>query len=451
MRMKKLFSTKAEAWISSLGLLALGGFYLRWLLLGGRANRAGHCMALLSLLLFAAVCLRFVRRWMEFWTPGKLPEPRESRGKPLWLVFLAALAAALLELGLILLWRGLVAGDTGSLEERLNWFGRIDSGNYVDIALYWYAPTPLANERRLVFFPLYPLLIRALHKTGLEICTAGTLVSLLCFSASCCLLYQLLLLDYPERQARAALKYTLLLPAAFFFVLPMSESVFFLCCLGSFCLARRGRWLGAGLSGALAAFSRSLGVLMLVPLVFEAVSAWVREKKKPLQGILSLLSCFLTLLGTGVYLYINWRYTGDPLEFLKLEDAYWGQNMGSFFQTLAYQTDNALADIQQPWYTTSLGVWIPNVLCALGALALMAWAAGRLRASYSLWFIVYFFFAVAPSFLISGPRYLVAAVPLYPALAELGRKRRLEPWIAVLCALGAAAYLFCFLQEWEVY
>ncbi len=449
--MRKLFHSRAEAWISSLGLLALAGLYLRWKLGGGHANMAGNGMALLSLLLFAAVCLQFVRRWVAFWTPGALSEPEESEGLPLWLVFGVSLLAALLELGLILLWRALAAGDAGSLEERLGWFGRIDSGNYLDIARYWYAPTALAGERRLVFFPLYPLLTRALLLTGLEPYTAGTAVSLLCFPIASCLLYQLLLLDYPELLARCALKYTLLLPAAFFFALPMSESVFFLCCLLSCYLARRGRWLGAGLAGALAAFSRSLGVLMLAPLVMEAVGAWIRKGKRPFRGILSLAACFLTLLGTGAYLYINWRYTGDPFRFLALEKTCWDQSMGSFFQTLAYQTDNALADLRQPWYTNALGIWIPNVLCSMAALLLMACAARRLRASYSLWFIVYFFFAVAPSFLISAPRYLVAAVPLYPALAELGNRERAERAVSLVSALAALAYLLAFVNAWEVY
>ena len=125
--------------------------------------------------------------------------------------------------------------------------------------------------------------------------------------------------------------------------------------------------------------------------------------------------------------------------------------MGLFFQTLAYQTDNALADLQTPYYTSSLGIWIPNVLCSMASLLLLTFTAGKLRASYSLWFIVYFFFAVAPSFLISGPRYLAAAVPIYPALAELGKKKGLALMAALLCAAGELAYLWAFLQGWNVY
>ena len=447
--MKALLPSKIEALIDALGLLALGGLFVRWLLTG-RANRAGTLMAALSLLLFVLICLQFVRQWMRFWSGGEdRPQAPEKR-LPLWQIAGASLLAGLLELGLILLARALM-GDAGSLSERLRWFGELDTGNYMDIARWWYAPTAQAQERRLVFFPLYPLLTRGLWRLGLDPYVAGTAVSLLLYPASNCLLYRLLCLDYPEKQARAVLKFTLLLPAAFFFVLPMSESCFFFCCLLSYVLGREKRWFAAGMAGALAAFSRSLGVLVIAPLLFEAVAAWIREPRKPGKGAFGVACCFLVLLGTLGYLGINQHYYGDPFKFMEMEDRYWNQRMGLFFQTAAYQTDNALADIQTPYYTSSLGIWIPNVLCIMGALLLLTLTAGKLRASYSVWFIVYFFFAVAPSFLISGPRYLAAAVPIYPALAELGGKKGLARTAALLCAAGELAYLWAFLQGWNVY
>lgn len=450
--MKSLWKSRTEVVIDILGLLALGALFLRWRLVENSANHAGRAMALLSVLLFIWICLQFVGQWMAFWSGKKelAAERPEEKGCALWKVAALSLLAAVGELALILALRAL-AGDTGSLGERLRWFGELDTGNYMDIARYWYAPTPQAQERRLVFYPLYPLLTRGLLQLGLDDYVAGTVVSLLLFPLSNCVLYRLLLLDYPAPQARRAMKYTLLLPAAFFFVLPMSESVFFFCCLLSFYLARRGSWLGAGLAGALAAFSRSLGVLVFAPLLFEAVAAWIREPQKPGRGVLRVLCCCLVPLGTVGYLWINWRYYGDPLQFLTLEAENWGQQMGLFFHTLAYQTDNALADIQQPYYTNALGIWIPNVLCEMGALLLLACTAGRIRASYGVWFIVYFFFAVAPTFVISAPRYLVAAAPLYPALAEMGKNRRADRALSLASAAAALGYLLAFINGWEVY
>ena len=446
--MKVLFKSKIEACIDLLGLLALSGLYVHWLL-NCRANHAGRGMAFLSLLLCVLLCLRFVRQWMIFWSGEEEKLPEQGETLPLWKVAGLSLLAGSLELGLILLARDLM-GDSGSLNERLRWFAELDTGNYMDIARFWYSPTA-GEERRLVFYPLFPLLTRGLWMLGLDVYQAGTFIALLFFPTSNCLLYRLLCLDYPEKQARGVLKYTLFLPAAFFFVLPMSECCFFFCSLLSMYLARRRAWLPAGFVGALAAFSRSLGVLVFAPLLFEAVAAWIREPKKPGKHALSVACCFLVPMGTLAYLWINWHYYGDPFKFMEMEDQYWSQRMGLFFQTVAYQTDNALADIQTPYYTSSLGIWIPNVLCIMGSLLLLAHSAGKLRASYSLWFIVYFFFAVAPSFLISGPRYLVAAVPLYPALAELGKRKRLATAAAILCAAGELAYLWAFLQGWNVY
>ena len=130
--MKALLPSKIEALIDALGLLALGGLFVRWLLTG-RANRAGTLMAALSLLLFVLICLQFVRQWMRFWSGGEdRPQAPEKR-LPLWQIAGASLLAGLLELGLILLARALM-GDAGSLSERLRWFGELDTGNYMDSA-----------------------------------------------------------------------------------------------------------------------------------------------------------------------------------------------------------------------------------------------------------------------------------------------------------------------------
>ena len=450
--MRKLFQTRAEAWISSLGLLALGALFLHWRLVNNTANHAGRLMAGLSVLLFAWGCLQFVRQWMAFWSGRQelSPESAGEKGCAVWKVGLLSLLAALMELGLILALRAWM-GDPGGLEARLRWFAGIDTGNYMDIARYWYAPTPLAEERRLAFYPLYPLLTRGLWLLGLELYTAGTLVAVLFYSLSNCVLYRLLCLDYPEERARSVMKYTALLPAAFFFAAPMSESVFFFWCLLSYYLARKGRWLGAGAAGALAAFARSLGVLVFAPLLFEAVAAWIREPGKTRRGVWRVACCFLVLLGLAGYLWINYRYYGDPFHYMEVEAEHWGQRMGLFFRSVAFQTDNALADIQQPYALSSLGIWIPNVLWIMAALLLFALTGGKLRASYGVWFIVYAFFALAPTFLISAPRYLVAAVPVYPALASLGLSRRLDRALALLCALAALVYILAFVNGMGVY
>jgi len=54
-------------------------------------------------------------------------------------------------------------------------------------------------------------------------------------------------------------------PTAFFFSAVYTEGLYLLLSVGCILLARRGRWLWAGVLGGLAAASRNSGVVLLVP------------------------------------------------------------------------------------------------------------------------------------------------------------------------------------------
>ena len=81
-------------------------------------------------------------------------------------------------------------------------------------------------------------------------------------------MYALTRNEFSEEIARRAVLYAAVFPTAFFFLAPYSESLFLLLVLLSFWSARRGRWAMAGATGALAALTRNLGVLV-VPLDLE--------------------------------------------------------------------------------------------------------------------------------------------------------------------------------------
>ena len=451
--LRRLASSPAELTLSLCGLGILGFLLGRWWLSDNHANHAGHAAALAAVLLFAVIGLGFVRRAFAFWAEPESPESPDgpvTRAEDLRSFALSLLCSALL-LGLILLLRALM-GETGSLTDRLNFFIGIDSGCYLNIASFWYAPMSGADPRRIVFFPLYPLLVRLFSPlTGGAMMPAAVAVALLFSALSGTVLYRLLRLDYPRARAGRAAGTLFLLPGAFFLASPMSESVFLYFSLLSFYLARREKWLGAGLCGALSAFSRSLGVLILAPLLFEALSRRIRRQYGTGKTLRCLGCCLLVLCGTAAYLAINLKYYGDPLYFMKIEDRYWDQRMGLFFATSAYQIDNALADIQMPYFTSALAIWFPNVICCMGSLLLTALVARRLRPSCTLWFLVYYFVAVSPTYLISAPRYLLCAVPLFPALAELWARPRTARCLTAVCALFAAFYLYAFASSWGVY
>ncbi|MDD6077258.1 MAG: hypothetical protein PUB80_02370, partial [Clostridiales bacterium] len=67
---------RPEVWISDAALLALGALFVLWWRATPGVTAPGRIAALLSAALFAAVGLRFVPRWMDFWrSPPELSVP----------------------------------------------------------------------------------------------------------------------------------------------------------------------------------------------------------------------------------------------------------------------------------------------------------------------------------------------------------------------------------------
>lgn len=446
--MNKLFKTRQEAWISSTGLVILLALFAYWWATDSAVNIAGHLAAVFSVFLFAIVCLRFVPNWIEFWSAGSEFTEISNQPKPNVLIrlFVEFLAIDFLTVYIIHAIRVFAFGDTTSFREGLDLFLHIDAGAYLGIAENGYF-----FDRNLVFYPGYPLLVRLAGFAIGDWMISGLSVSALFYALSACMLYKLLLLDYSHDEALRAVKYLAILPGAFFFICPMTESLFLFLCLASLFLARTGKWLPACILGAYAAFTRSLGVLVFAPLFFEAVHGLKRNRDEKPLWLRRIICCFIVLLGTLAYLFINYRITGDWFAFSKLEEEHWSQSMGFFFDTTAFQIDNALADIQQPWFRNALGLWFPNVAWCFAVLLLMAFAAKKLRASYSVWFICYYVFAIGATYLISAPRYLVACAPVYPALVCVTGNKKTDRVLTVFCLVFAVYYLFAFAARWEVF
>ena len=437
--MKKLFKTKQEAIISSIGLVVIFGVFIYWWANDDAVNIAGHVAALCSVVLFTFICLKFVPNWLEFWS--KHDEEKAVGAKPkkgiLIRIFLAFLAVDALSIVIIHYVRVFVFKDTTTFYEGLKLFLHTDAGAYLGIAESGYA-----FDRNLVFYPGYPILVSLFNYAINDYMLSGIAVSALFYALSACVLYKLMILDFKHSDAIRAVEYFAILPGAFFFVCPMSESLFFFLCVSSIYLVRSEKWLPACLAGAYCAFTRSLGVLVFAPLFFEAVRN---------RSLKQILMCFIVPLGTVAYLHINYRVAGDFFAFSKLEEEYWGQSAGLFFDTTAFQIDNALADIQQPWYTNALGLWLPNVAWCFGALLLMCFAAKELRTSYMVWFICYYVIAIGATYLISAPRYLIACVPIYPAIVIVTINKKTRTIMPIICAVFALFYLFAFAARWEVF
>jgi len=153
---------------------------------------------------------------------------------------------------------------------------RWDSAWYLVIAHFGYRPElGAATSARMAYFPLYPLAMRAIGWTGAPLVLAGVLISLGAFLLALYGIHRLTTLELaarlrpgapaPAEAARLAVIVTAFSPMAFFFSAVYTDALYMALSVGLFWCARQGRWAWVGVLGALAAATRSTGLMLLVP------------------------------------------------------------------------------------------------------------------------------------------------------------------------------------------
>jgi hypothetical protein len=161
---------------------------------------------------------------------------------------------------------------------------RWDASWYLVIAHYGYRPDLGAfTASRTAFFPLYPLGIRGLSDLGLPPVLAGVLISLVALALALYGIHRLTALELGPPAARLAVLLTAFAPMAFFFSALYTESLYLALSVGLFWCARQGRWMAVGILGALAAATRSAGVLLLLPALVLYLHG-PREDRAPDRG-----------------------------------------------------------------------------------------------------------------------------------------------------------------------
>jgi hypothetical protein len=171
--------------------------------------------------------------------------------------------------------RGLTRG-LGSVGELLAGpAARWDAAWYLVIARNGYQPQLGAHTlSRTAFFPLYPLMIRALGLIA-PLVVAGIIVSLCAFAAALYGIHRLTVLEFartpqplatsPRDIARLAVLLVAFSPMAVFFSAIYTESLFMALSVAVFWCARHGRWAWVGIAGAFAGATHSNGLLLALP------------------------------------------------------------------------------------------------------------------------------------------------------------------------------------------
>jgi Gpi18-like mannosyltransferase len=317
-------------------------------------------------------------------------------------------------------------------------WNRWDAPHYLDIARQGYVSTG-EESRWIVFYPLYPWLVRVAAFVLRDYLLSAFLVSALASVAAALLLQRLAALDVDERAARAAVFFMLAFPTAYFLHVGYTESLFMALALGSFLAARRRAWRVAGILGALAALSRVNGLLLIPALAVEAYAQYRDEGRRQPRPEWAWIA--LVASGFVVYLALNQYALGDPLAFLSIQKEHWFRS----FTWPWVSVGDAWRSAQ--WRTPSDAVMVGwmELLFALLGLGGTIWCAFRLRASYAVWMGANWLLWTSTKFLLSVPRYTLIMFPVYILFARAAVKRpalggAIALWSLLLLALFAAQF-----------
>lgn len=338
-------------------------------------------------------------------------------------------------------------------------WGRWDGEWYLQIVNYGYTPPNAAPA----FLPLYPLLVKLV---GLvfwnNYMLAGVLVSSICSLLVFVLLYNLTGRDFKGKGvARLTLISFSIFPTVFFLAAIYTEALFMALSIAAFFCARHLRntqlkWWVVGLLAALAALTRNVGILLVLPLVWE----WWEQNHRPgylfkfnpgrLGGLVGLIS--LPILALVSWLDATWFVLGDPLLFMKSQSSwYWSRGSAMPWQTswnnfvslfsLATFSESNLINF------ASLVIWA--VLFGAGC-----WLVYRKR--YPVSYMIFMFVAFIPGMcapradqpLFALPRYLLVLFPAYQIIALILPQSR---WLKIGLGLVSCAgllYLATHFVQW---
>ena len=314
----------------------------------------------------------------------------------------------------------------------VNIWSRWDAGWYFKIAKYGYEFTA-GRESSAAFFPLYPMLMRAVHlvlpgDTDLSWFAAGMIVSNAALLIALYYLALLVRLDFDRTVATRAILYLLVFPTSLFFSAVYSESVFVAAILAAFYYARTNRWLLAGACAAAAALTRTPGILLVIPLALE----YMMQRRFRLREIRPDVASLLLIPAgvAGLMLYFQQRFGN----FLATRDAQaaWGHGWGE----LAWPWQPFLRFLDHARVTNE----IINVTFAFAILALIGFAARRVPVSYTVYAVLSYWFVTAWGSLDSMPRYVLPIFPAFIGLAILGRSQLFDR--AYLAAAGCFGAFF---------
>ena len=209
--------------------------------------------------------------------------------------------------------------------------------------------------------------------------------------------------------AKQALVYLVIFPASFFLFAPYTEPLYFLGAAMCLYALTKKQWLAAGLWGVLAAASRLIGVLLIVPVMWFTWKDWKTNHhwKSWIAPVLIALS------GISFPLYV-WFILGRPLL------AQFNSESSRFHGGLTFPGVSIFLTIKQIWsgiYVTANSMDLFFTALFIFGTILVWQRLPRIYGIYCATFMLVYLTRYADVYpLLSMTRYVLALFPVFMAL-----------------------------------
>ena len=313
---------------------------------------------------------------------------------------------------------------------------RWDACWYLRIAQYGYEP----GEPGTAFFPLYPALIRLLGTVLFgNLTLAALVVSGVGYVAAMSILHSMVSTDLDAETAERSILYLSVFPTAFFLFAPFTESIFLALALGAIYAMRTGRYRLAVIAALLAGLTRPQGVLLALPLAWEALQL-VRLHRLGEGHRVATATAFAAAAApvAGFVTFVAYSELATGLSTFEADRQHWGYANAAPWDVLA----NAWR-----WMLDPANAAFANIQ-AMTALhfALIAMFVGLFIVGLRVVPLTYTLY-VAPQLLVitaggpttplqSASRFMLAMFPIFVVMGRLGRNPKVHTGWMVVSVLG---------------
>ena len=307
-------------------------------------------------------------------------------------------------------------------------WGNFDGEHYLSLAYKGY------QSLTYFYFPVYPLtiaFIASFFGGGFKsLAITGLLISNISFWVALFGLWKLIKLDYKNNVARLAILLLLVFPTSFYFGSIYTESIFLALAVWSFYFARKGKWMCAGILGALLTATRVVGLAIVPTLLIEAYLQWKENKKQ--NHALKIIGTLLPLLGIGWYMFYLNKVTGDPLEFFHNVSIFGQQRSSSLVllpRVFYRYIFKVLPSINYSYYPIVFVTYL-EIITAIIFTGLAIISFFKLRLSYAVYLAVGFLIPTLSGSFSSLQRYVLVLFPAFILSATWLSKQ--NTWIRYL-------------------